>query len=100
MVGLMEWACLEQLLPFLDEGEGSLGVHVDISHVAPTPPGLTVTVETRVEEIDGEFIWFHVRAHDGVDMIGEGRHKRAVVRWENFTPRAMSKADMMAKEDA
>ena len=93
MVGLMEWACIEQLLPFYEDGEGSLGTHVDVSHLAPTPPGLTVTVETEVTGIDGKFVWFSVRAHDGVDLIGEGRHQRALVRWEKFVPRVMAKAE-------
>ncbi len=92
MVGLMEWACIEQLAPFHDEGEGSLGTHVDVSHLAPTPPGLTVTVKTEVTAVDGRFVWFKVSAHDGVDLIGEGRHQRAVVRWEKFVPKAMAKA--------
>jgi fluoroacetyl-CoA thioesterase len=96
MVGLMEWACIEQLQAFYEAGEGSLGTHVDVSHVAPTPPGLTVTVETEVTEIDGKFVWFAVRAHDGVDLIGEGRHQRALVRWEKFVPKAMAKAEGVA----
>lgn len=93
MVGLMEWACIEQLSPFMEPGEGSLGTHVDVNHIAPTPPGLTVEVETEVTGIDGRFVWFRVRAHDGVDVIGEGRHQRAVVRWEKFVPKAMAKAE-------
>jgi len=93
MVGLMEWACIELLAPYYEPGEGSLGTHVDVNHVAPTSPGLTVTVEAEVTEIDGKFVWFKVRAHDGLDEIGAGRHQRAVVAWERFTPRAMGKAD-------
>ncbi len=93
MVGLMEWACVEQLAPFYEAGEGSLGTHVDVSHVAPTPPGLTVSVETEVTAVEGKFVWFKVRAHDGLDMIGEGRHQRALVRWERFVPKAMAKAE-------
>ena len=93
MVGLMEWACIEHLSPFLDEGEGSLGTHVDVSHIAATPPGLTVTVDTEVESVDGKSVWFKVSAHDGQDLIGEGRHRRAVVTWDRFVPRAMAKAD-------
>jgi len=92
MVGLMEWACLEQLAPFMEEGEGSLGTHIDVSHTAPTPPGLTVRVETEVESVEGRFVWFRVRADDGVDRIGEGRHQRAIVRWDRFVPKAMAKA--------
>jgi fluoroacetyl-CoA thioesterase len=92
MVGLMEWACVEQLAPYHEDGEGSLGTHVDVSHVAPTPPGLTVSVETEVTAIEGRKVWFRVRAHDGIDLIGEGRHQRAIVRWEKFVPKAMAKA--------
>jgi fluoroacetyl-CoA thioesterase len=96
LVGLMEWACVEQLAPFYEVGEGSLGTHVDVSHVAPTPPGLTVTVETEVTSMEGRFVWFAVRAHDGKDLIGEGRHQRALVAWEKFVPKAMAKAQGVA----
>jgi fluoroacetyl-CoA thioesterase len=56
-----------------------------------------VTVETEVTAIEGRFIWFAVRAHDGVDLIGAGRHQRAVVRWDRFVPRAMAKAKAKAE---
>ena len=91
MVGLMEWACVEQLRPYYEEGEGSLGVHVDVDHTAPTLPGQVVTVETEVEEVDGRFIWFRVTAHDGIDQIGTGRHRRAVIRNEKFNDRLDTK---------
>ena len=91
MVGLMEWACVEQLRPYYDAGEDSLGIHVDVDHSAPTLPGQVVTVETEVEEIDGRFIWFRVTAHDGIDQIGAGRHRRAVIRNEKFNDRLSAK---------
>ena len=47
MVGLMEWTCLQLLAPHLDAGEGSLGIHIDMSHQAATPPGLTITVDAE-----------------------------------------------------
>ena len=93
MVGLMEWACIEHLAPHLGDGQGSLGTHVDVSHVAATPPGLTLEIETEVLSVEGRSVWFRVRAHDGVDMIGEGRHRRAIVEWDRFVPRAMAKAE-------
>jgi fluoroacetyl-CoA thioesterase len=91
MVGLMEWACVEQMRPFYEDGEGSLGVHVDVDHTAPTLPGQVVTVETEVEQVDGRFIWFKVVAHDGIDQIGAGRHRRAVIRNEKFNDRLVTK---------
>ncbi|MGD9027147.1 MAG: thioesterase family protein, partial [Methyloceanibacter sp.] len=63
MVGLMEWTCMQLLEPHLEEGEGSLGVHIDVSHVSPTPPGLTVTVQVECIEVKGPRANFRVRAH-------------------------------------
>ena len=91
MVGLMEWACIDLMKPHLDAGEGSLGVHVDFSHSAATPPGLTVTVTATCTKVDGRQLEFEVRGHDGVDEIGGGRHRRAVVRWDKFTERVAKK---------
>jgi fluoroacetyl-CoA thioesterase len=53
MVGLMEWTCVQLLRPHLDTGEGSLGVHIDVSHKAATPVGFTVTVDAECIEVKG-----------------------------------------------
>jgi fluoroacetyl-CoA thioesterase len=92
MVGLFEWCCTELLNEHLDPGEGSLGIHVNFSHLAATPPGLTVTVDAEVTGVDGKRVSFHVRGHDGVDLIGEGEHDRAIVNYEKFNQRAAEKA--------
>jgi fluoroacetyl-CoA thioesterase len=72
------------MAPHLDPGEGSVGVLVDFSHTAATPPGLTITVTATLTKVDGRKLEFEVRGHDGVDEIGGGRHRRAVVKWERF----------------
>ena len=92
MVGLFEWCCTELLAQHLEAGEGSLGTHVDFSHLAATPPGLTVTVECEIVAVDGKRVAFRVRGHDGVDPIGEGRHERTVVNDAKFRARAADKA--------
>lgn len=84
MVGLMEWTCVQLLEPHLDEGEGSLGVHIDVSHKAATPVGFTITVEAECIELRGPRAKFSVRAHDGVDEIGAGTHERFIVGWDRF----------------
>jgi fluoroacetyl-CoA thioesterase len=84
MVGLMEWTCVQLLEPHLDEGEGSLGVHIDVSHKAATPPGLTVTVEAECVEVRGPRARFKITAHDGLDEIGSGMHERFIVSWDRF----------------
>ena len=92
MIVLMEWTCLQLLAPHLDTGEGSVGIHVDVSHSAATLPGMTVTVEAELTEVAGRKVSFKVRAHDGIDVIGEGRHERAVVAWDKFNARVADKA--------
>jgi fluoroacetyl-CoA thioesterase len=92
MVGLFEWACIELLRPHLDPGEGSVGTHVDFSHVAATPPGLIVEVQATLTAIDGRSLHFQVRGHDGIDLIGQGTHRRAIVSWSRFNERLAKKA--------
>ncbi len=92
MVGLMEWTCLKLIEPHLDEGEGSLGVHINVSHLAATVPGQTVTVEAECTKVEGKRISFHVKARDELDVIGEGEHARVVVSWEKFIVRVNDKA--------
>jgi fluoroacetyl-CoA thioesterase len=92
MVGLMEWTCLKVIEAHLDEGEGSLGVHIDISHLSATVPGQTVTVDAECTKIDGRRLYFHVKAHDGLDLIGEGDHQRMIVDWEKYEARVNEKA--------
>jgi fluoroacetyl-CoA thioesterase len=92
MIVLMEWTCLQLLAPHLDTGEGSVGIQVDVSHSAATLPGMTVTVEAELTEVAGRKVAFKVRAHDGIDVIGEGRHERAVVAWDKFNARVADKA--------
>jgi fluoroacetyl-CoA thioesterase len=94
MVGLMEWTCLKVLESHLDEGEGSLGVHIDVSHIAATVPGQTVTVDAECTGVAGRRITFHVKAHDGIELIGEGRHERIIVPWKQFVARVNAKAKL------
>lgn len=98
MVGLMEWCCLEVLKPHLDAGEGSLGIHINVSHTAATVPGQTVTVDAECMIIAGRKIGFKVTAHDGVEVIGTGSHDRMVVPWGRFVARVNEKAKRAGAE--
>ncbi len=91
-VGVMEWACIDLMAPHMEAGEGSLGVHINISHAAATPPGLTISVDAECTAIDGKRLTFKVQAHDGVDLIGEGTHERYAVIWDKFNSRVADKA--------
>jgi fluoroacetyl-CoA thioesterase len=93
MVGLMEWTCLKLLEPHLDTGEGSLGVHVDVSHKA--------AVEAVCVEVRGPRVRFKLTAHDGVDQIGAGTHERFIVSWDRFNRGIAAKlAKAQTKVDA
>lgn len=92
-VGLMEWAALKVLEPHMDDGEGSLGIHINVSHSAATLPGQTITVSAECTNIEGRRISFNVKAHDGIDMIGEGTHQRMVVPWNRFKSKVNQKAE-------
>ena len=93
MVGLMEWACIEALRPHLDwPREQSLGTHVNLSHLAATLPGMTVTVDVRLDRIEGRKLAFAVSAHDGVDKVTEWTHERVVIDHAKFMARVGDKA--------
>jgi fluoroacetyl-CoA thioesterase len=69
----------------------TLGTHVDFSHVAATPPGLTVTVKARLEKVEGRKLTFLLSAHDGVDLIAEGQHERHVIDAARFDAKVAEK---------
>lgn len=93
MVGLLEWACVEAIRPHLDwPAEQTLGTHVNFSHEAATPPGLTVTVNVRLTAVEGRKLSFEVEAHDGLDRISSGTHERFLIDASRFKARIAEKA--------
>lgn len=93
LVGLLEWACIEALRPHLDwPREQSLGTRVNFSHLAATPPGLTVTVDVCLDKVENRKLSFTLTAHDGVDKIAEGTHERVVIDRARFLERVGAKA--------
>jgi len=91
MVGFMEWACMEALRPYLEEGERTLGTMINITHQAATPPGMTVTARVKCLEVDGKRTLWEIEAHDDVEIIGKGTHERFTVNNEKFTARVKAK---------
>jgi fluoroacetyl-CoA thioesterase len=88
MVALVEQACLLAVKPYLDwPREQTVGTHVNLSHLAATPPGHRVTVECEVTEVRGRRIRFSASARDETDLISEGTHERTVIDFERFNQR-------------
>jgi fluoroacetyl-CoA thioesterase len=92
LVALVEWACIELVKPHLDwPAEQTLGTHIDLSHLAATPPGFTVEIRVRLASVEGRKLAFSVSANDGVDTITEGRHERFVIDRARFAAKLQSK---------
>jgi len=89
---LMEVAAVDALAPYLEGDETTVGSLVNIRHLAPTPPGLTVTATARLQQIDGRRLVFQVEASDGIDIVGDGTHERVLVSKERFNLRAGEKS--------
>jgi fluoroacetyl-CoA thioesterase len=85
MVGLFEFACIKFINAHIDwPRQQTVGIHVNVSHMAATPPGFTVTVKGRLEKIEGRKLSFALEAHDGVDAISKGTHDRFIIEAAKF----------------
>jgi fluoroacetyl-CoA thioesterase len=85
MIALIEATCVRLISRYVDAGEQSVGFHVDVRHLAPTPVGKQVTAKVSLREINGRRLKFDVECwnEDGV-KIGEGIHERAVIDVARF----------------
>ena len=93
LVGLVEWTCIQAVNPHLDwPNEQTVGIAVDLTHSAATSVGLTVTVQVRLDKIEGRKIRFAVTARDDVDEISRGYHERFVIDAHRFNGKAAEKA--------
>lgn len=82
-------ACCEHLLP---AGHQSLGIHLDVRHIAATPVGMSVTATAEVTAVDRRTITFRVEAQDEKELIGDGTHVRVVVNVARFDARVQAKS--------
>ena len=92
MVGLFEWACIQAINSHIDwPDEQTVGIHVNLSHTAATPPGLTITVKGKLEEVEGRKLSFSIAAEDGLDKISEGTHDRFIINAAKFNDKMTAK---------
>jgi len=96
LIGLIERTAREALYPFLDSGERTVGMEIEIRHLAPTPLDANVTCMARVISSEGSSVTFHVEARDEHELIARGIHKRGVIRVESFARRVARKAGAKA----
>ena len=93
MIGFVESACLKCVSGHLDPGEHSVGVAVDVSHVAATPTDMEIRAEVELVAVEGRRLSFAVKVFDEAGLIGEGRHQRAVIAVARFVERVRAKAE-------
>ncbi len=91
LVALVEQTCYESVLPHLDEGQGTVGTLVNVSHVSATPIGMRVWCDSELVEVDRRRLVFRVKAFDEAGPIGEGTHERFVIDTERFMQKLQSK---------
>ncbi len=91
MVALMEEAAIKAVDKYLPEGFATVGVHLDIKHIAATPIGMNVTASAKLAGIDGKRLFFDVEASDEKEKIGSGTHQRYIIELDKFLEKAEEK---------
>ena len=93
MIAFMEKTCLESVLPYLEPGMDTVGIHVNVSHCAATPVGMKVRCHSTLIDIDRRRLVFKVEAYDEKTLIGEGTHERFIIDPERFMAKTLAKGE-------
>ena len=93
MIALMENASMNAIAPCLEEGQGSVGTHLDVSHSSATPIGMKVWAEAEVTAVEGKKITFSLKAYDEAGEIGSGTHERFLIKPERFLAKTQAKLE-------
>ena len=91
MIRLMERASVAAVDHLLPEGQRTVGVHVDVRHLAATPLGMRVTARAELVAVEGRRLTFRVEAFDEVEKVGEGQHQRVIIELGRFRERVEAK---------
>lgn len=91
LVALVEQTCYESVLPHLEEGQGTVGTLVNVSHLSATPIGKRVWCDSELTEVDRRRLVFSVKAYDECGLIGEGTHERFIIDTAKFMDKLNSK---------
>jgi fluoroacetyl-CoA thioesterase len=92
MVGHMEEVCADLVLPYLKEGEQTVGTGMTFKHMAATPLGMKVRYNAKLTKVDGPKLVFEVEGFDEIDKIGEATHYRFIINAEKFNVQVEKKA--------
>ncbi|MEO1979598.1 MAG: hotdog domain-containing protein [Fuerstiella sp.] len=91
LIWFLEHAARNAMLPLLEPGESTVGVVINVEHLAPTPPGAQVVCRARVIFTDGPLISFQFEAHDEHEKIANGTHKLRVIQAARLAKKVAAK---------
>jgi fluoroacetyl-CoA thioesterase len=100
MVNLMEAAALQAVEGLLPPGHQTVGIHLDVTHVAATPVGMRVRACAELTKVEKRTLTFRVHAEDEKERIGEGMHERIIINLERFDVRMQEKISLIAKNSS
>ncbi len=92
MIMRLEMTARDAVLPHLGAGQDTVGVLVNVSHLAATPVGMKATFRARLTAVEGRRLTFAVEAHDEKEKISEGAHQRFIIDVARFAARLKAKA--------
>ena len=96
MIALMEGAAVNAVTPYMDEGEGTVGTFLNVTHDAATPIGMKVWAECELTEVNGCALTFSVTAYDECGVIGKGTHGRFIIKTDRFIEKTNAKLQQSA----
>lgn len=91
MAALMEETAWKSVAEYLDEGMGTVGIRLELDHLAPTPVGMKVFCESVLEKVEGRKLVFSIMVRDEKGEIGKALHERFIVEEEKFQNKADQK---------
>ena len=94
LVAHLEYAARAAIAPCLEDNERSIGTFVEVEHLAPSPEGSTVVCRARVIHVNGAVVTFQIEAHDNVELIARGLHRRRVIDVDRFARRVARKVSV------
>lgn len=97
MIAMMENTAAESIMPHLEEGLGSVGTKLNVTHDAATPIGMKVHCNSELIEVDGRRLVFKVEAFDDAGKIGGGIHERFIIQTDKFLAKVNAKKAAIAK---
>lgn len=91
MAALVEEAAVKAVADVLGEDQTTVGVYLELQHLAATPLGMTVRAEAKLVNVEGRRLTFRVTAYDDMEQVGIGSHQRMLVDTSRFLARTQTK---------